>query len=160
MNVGAPSEQEIYFWWFMLITVCCFLAKMAPLFIQYRLHVCLSFHCETEVSLYQPLFNFLEEPHVWAFSWPSSSLSLRASIFLFGCNAENFTPPFQRPQPFTTCTFWIRAAPDGPFTLLSRRQKISHHCLPHIDSTADLWHAVLWAPSWVINLPQSHAHQT
>lgn len=61
---------------------------MAPLFIQYRLHVCLSFHCETEVSLYQPLFNFLEEPHVWDFSWPSSSLSLRASIFLFGCNAD------------------------------------------------------------------------
>lgn len=80
--------------------------------------------------------------------------------FIFFFPFLNFTP-FQRAQPFTTCTFWSGAALEEPFTLLSHRQKISHLCLPHIDSTADLWHAVLWAPSWGINPsppPPDHTH--
>lgn len=53
----------------------------------------------------------------------------------------------------THALFWSCAAPDRAFTRLSHRQKISHLCLPCIDSKADLWHAELWAPSWRINLP-------
>lgn len=54
--------------------------------------------------------------------------------------------------------FWSCAALDRPFTLLSHRWKISHLCLPHIDSTADLWHAVLWTPSWWDQSPPGRTH--